>query len=199
MKHSSRYRTLKWSAFFLTVILLSIGFVSVYLLNKAEPPAPLAPNNTLPTQNKSGELSNEEFASLIEENLSELGFIKDITFKGSEEGTFTITGTISNPDRLITLCKELKPYALILNAFKGTEVSIHGHLGADENGNGQFISDTITCAGLNSPAGIATTYIEEYTGLNDLFEVPIEEISITQDGISFSSALPTFIQTALYK
>lgn len=199
MKHSAHYRKLKWTAFFLTVALLSSAFIIVYLSEKPQSTPIQNDESNLQIEPLHGSLSNESFAALIEENLSELNFMKEITFQGTEEGQFLIAGTFSNPSRLVAICKDLKPFEAILNTLKGSSVSITGHLGADENGNGRFISDIITCSGFKVPAGIATDYIDQYTGLNDLLEVPVEEISISEEGITFSEELPDFIQTALYK
>ena len=199
MKHSAHYRKLKWTAFFLTVALLSVAFITVYQSRKPQS-APIQNNsNNVQIAPLHGSFSNEAFAALIEKNLSELSFMNEITFQGTEEGQFLIAGTFSNPSRLVAVCKELKPFEAILGTLKGGSVSITGHLGADDKGNGRFISDIITCSGITVPAGIATDYIDQYTGLNDLLEVPVEEISISEEGITFSEELPDFIQTALYK
>ena len=199
MKNRTNYFKIKWGSFLLTFILLSIG-VAVALF--------LSPQNTSDEESKlnvqepitvqSGFYSNEDFARLIETNLSELGFIDELMFEGEDEGRFIISGTLCNPSRLSTLCPELSPLSPILNTLKNKRISIQGHLGENEEGYGKFISDTISFSGYTIPAGVATDYIEEYTGLNDLLEVPINEIELNHLGIKFKAALPAAIQIASY-
>ena len=128
MKNRTNYFKIKWGSFLLTFILLSIG-VAVALF--------LSPQNTSDEESKlnvqepitvqSGFYSNEDFARLIETNLSELGFIDELMFEGEDEGRFIISGTLCNPSRLSTLCPELSPLSPILNTLKNKRISIQGH------------------------------------------------------------------------
>lgn len=199
MKKTCNYYKIKWTAFFITVLVLGIGLTAIYL-SRPQTEVPQTENEYTkpPMQNSVGHYTNEAFAGLIEENLTELGFIKDIGFNGKSEGQFTLTGTLSAPDRLLAICTDLKPFSTLLNALKGEKVTVKGHIGENDNGNGCFVTDTITFSGYTLPAAVATSYIEEYTGLNDLLEVPISQISLTESGITFAQELPTAIQTALY-
>lgn len=199
MKKSCNYYKIKWTAFFITVLVLGIGLTAIYISRpQTEPPQTENQQTKPPVQNSAGHYTNEAFGNLIEENLTELGFIKNIGFSGKSEGQFTLTGTLSAPERLVAVCPELKSFSVLLNALKGEKVTVKGHIGEDDGGNGCFVTDTITFSGYTLPAAVATSYIEEYTGLNDLLEVPINQISLTEDGITFKQELPTAIQIALY-
>lgn len=201
MKKTESNGLTKWTVFFLVILLLGFVFSALHLNQRnGSTPNTETPNHTpLKSADPSnGVVTNEAFAALIEENLAELAFVENITFKGEDEGHFQISGTVSSPERIITLFTELKPYKALLSVLKGETVTINGHLGEDDNGYGCFVTDTVTFTDYTVPAGIATEYIEEYTGLNDLLEVPIEQINLTENGISFSEGLPGIIQTALY-
>lgn len=199
MKNKTNYFKIKWGSFLLTFLLLSLGIVAAFFLtprnNPTEAPTPTI-EDSISTQ--LGRFSNETFAQLIEENLSELGFINKITFEGEDEGRFMLGGTLCDPARLSALCPELAPFETMLNALKNEEISIYGHLGENEAGYGKFITDTIQFSGYTIPAGVATEYIEEYTGLNDLLEVPFDEIEINRLGVQFKAEIPASIQTAVY-
>ncbi len=156
------------------------------------------PQNQL-TPSRDGTLSNETFSKLIEQNLSELGFIENISFVGKEDGYFSICGTFTSPERFSTLIGELSSLEVLLKALKNETISIEGHLGKNEIGNGCFVTDTITFSGYTVPAGIGTEYIEQYTGLNQLLAVPYEEIRFSEKGVFYENGLPAIIQTALYK
>lgn len=201
MKNETNYFKIKWSSFFLTFILLGLGIgAALFFIPQETPAESKEPPLTQSKENFSaGYYTNTDFSSLMQENLSELNFIENLSFEGLDEGRFKISGTLSNPSRLASLCTELAPFSSLLNSLKGQEISINGHLGESENGNGQFVSDTITFSGYTIPAGIATKYIDQYTGLNDLLEVPIREIEINSSGIRFQSELPVAIQIASYK
>ena len=197
MKNIINYFKIKWGSFLLTFILLSLGIiVALFLTPKNSVPEEPELNVQEPLNVQSGFYSNEAFAQLMESNLSELGFINKMTFEGTDEGQFKISGILCEPSRLSTLCPELSPLSPILNTLKDQRISIQGHLGENEAGYGKFISDTITFSGYTVPAGIATEYIEEYTGLNDLLEVPFREIELSNLGIKFEAEIPAAIQTA---
>ncbi len=195
------YYKIKWTAFFVTVFILGLGFTVIYMTRPRADHTPPQSNGTQISDqdNKTGYYSNQAFGDLIETTLSELNFIEDIRFSGKSEGHFSLTGTFSNPKRLVAVCPELESFAIVLNALKGEAVTINGHIGENAYGNGCFIADTITFSDHTLPAGIATSYIEKYTGLNDLLEVPVHQISLTERGITFAKAIPTAIQIAVYK
>lgn len=197
MKNTTNYFKIKWGSFLFTFFLLGLGVMAALFLS----PKRIAPeepelNVQEPLNVQSGFYTNEAFAQLMEANLSELGFINEMTFKGSNEGRFTISGVLCEPTRLATLCPDLSPFSALLKTLKDQRISIQGHLGENEAGYGKFISDTISFSGYTIPAGIATEYIEEYTGLNDLLEVPMSEIELTDLGIKFKAELPSVIRIA---
>ncbi len=199
MKKSWNYYKIKWTAFFVTAFILTLGLTALYMARPQKTAPDAQPSQEEESGNgQAGHYSNTAFGSLIEENLSELAFIKEIQFSGGDEGYFTITGTLSDPKRLTAVCPELEPFSMLLSVLKGESVTISGHIGEDDEGNGCFVADTITFSGHTLPAGIATTYIEEYTGLNDLLEVPVEQIALNEEGITFRE-IPTAIQIASYK
>lgn len=200
MKKETNYLKIKWGSFFLTFFLLGIGIsAALFLVPQEKPSEQPTPSLQAPQLNNDGHYTNEDFSLLMQDNLSELDIIDNLTFEGLDEGNFRISGILSEPSRLAALCNELAPFSSILNSLKNQEISINGHLGENENGYGQFISDTITFSGYTIPAGIATKYIDQYTGLNDLLEVPIREIEINRSGIQFNNELPAAIQIASYK
>ena len=91
MKKSTTGGITQWTIALLTILILGLGFSAFYLSRKNGS----ASNNELPNttplpfaDSSEGSLTNETFAALIEENLSELGFVKEITFKGADEGQF---------------------------------------------------------------------------------------------------------------
>ncbi len=200
MKKTFSYYKIKWTAFTITILVLGFGLAAIYLMRR--------PQNTTQEQSPANEnaqeaetagfYTNEAFSSLIEENLKELGFSSNLSFVGREEGQFTLSGTLADPSRLSAICTDLKPFESLLSALKGETVTINGHLGEQENGNGQWVADTITFSGYSMSAAAATPYIEEYTGLNDLIAVPYDDIAIDQNGITFHNAIPASIQTAAY-
>lgn len=199
MKRSWNYYKVKWTAFFATVLILGLGLTTLYIMRpqqESSMPDPLPPSNS--AEENAGYYSNEAFSQLIEENLSEFGFLKSIVFKGTGEGNFTLQGVLASPDRLIAVCSALKPYSTLLNALKNESILVKGHIGENELGNGCFVTDTITFSSYTLPAAIATSYIDEYTGLNDLLEVPIQQIDLSEAGITFREELPAVIQIALY-
>ena len=200
MKRLWNYYKIKWTAFFVTVFVLGAGLSALYL---ARPKTggevqPESGGYDAPAENPAGYYSNEAFGALIETNLSELGFSESITFAGKGEGRFTITGVLTAPERLTAICSELEPYSALLDVLKDEPVAINGHIGENAEGDGCFIADTITFSAYTFPAAIATTYIEEYTGLNDLLKVPMDQITLSEDGITFREEVPLAIQTALY-
>lgn len=197
MKNRTNYFKIKWGSFLLTFALLSLGILFALLLSpQTTTPEEPELNVQEPLNVPSGFYSNASFAQLMEANLSELGFINEMTFEGTNDGQFIISGVLCEPTRLSALCPELSPLAPMLNTLKDQRISIQGHLGENEAGYGKFISDTITFSGYTIPAGIATEYIEEYTGLNDLLEVPFREIELSDLGIQFEAEIPAAIQIA---
>ncbi len=200
MKNSNKYYKIKWGSFFATVLILAAGVLSAMILRTgvSSPETPPQQQTEPNVEDQNGHYTNADFGHLIEDNLSDLGFIGDLTFKGKSEGRFSITGTLTNPSRLTAICPELQDLDTVLNSLKGKQITINGHLGEDEAGYGQFVSDTIGFSGLTLPAGIATTYIEQYTSLNSLLEVPIHQIKIDEDGVYFIDEIPTAIQIASY-
>lgn len=201
MKRPWNYYKVKWTAFFITVFILGIGLLGLFMARPQTVKQPehesIVPDT--PPENTAGYYSNTVFGEMIQENLSELNFIQEIRFNGESEGHFSISGTFSDPERLTAICTELAPFKSLLNALQGESITINGHIGESADGNGCFIADTITFSGHTLPAGIATSYIDEYTGLNDLLEVPVNQIQLTESGITFQKELPTAIQIALYK
>ncbi len=201
MKKQTNYYKIKWSSFFTTVAILAFGLLIVFFITpqkQINDPTP-TPNELPLKPNQEGYYTNTAFSRLIEENLSELGFIEQLEFQGQEEGQFTISGVLSHPERLSAICADLKPFEGHLNALKDEPVSIKGHLGENDAGNGCFVSDTITFSGYTLPAGSATDYIEEYTGLNDLLEVPFYQIRMDETGVLFQEEIPAAInQIASY-
>ncbi len=199
MKKRTNYFKIKWGSFLLTFILLGLGIIAALLLSPKDTVTKEPELNVQePLNVQSGFYTNEDFAQLMEANLSELGFINEMTFEGTDEGRFIISGTLCDPSRLSALCPELSALSPILNTLKNKRVSIQGHLGENEAGYGKFISDTISFSGYTIPAGVATEYIEEYTGLNDLLEVPMNEIELNHLGIKFKAEIPAAIQIASY-
>lgn len=199
MKKKWNYYQIKWTSFFATAFILALGLTALYMARptKEAPKAPPAEQSAPPKQ-PAGHYSNAAFGTLIEENLSEFGFIKEISFSGKDEGEFALSGTLSNPKRLTAVCPELKPFEMVLGVLKGESITANGHIGEGEDGNGRFIIDTITFSGHTLPAGIATGYIDEYTALNDLLEVPIGQIALSEAGITFKE-VPAAIQIASCK
>ena len=200
MKTSNKYYKIKWSSFFATVLILGIGILGAFAIRSKEysPKAPIQQPTEPQPQAATGHYTNADFGLLIEENLSDLGFIEALTFKGKSEGRFSITGTLSNPGRLAAISPDLQAMESVLNSLKGKQITINGHLGESEAGYGQIVSDTISFSGLTIPAGIATEYIEQYTSLNSLLEVPIHQIVINEEGVRFIDEIPTAIQIASY-
>lgn len=199
MKKAWNYYKIKWTSFFVTALILAMGLTTLYLMRpQNEAPSTIPDEPTELPDNRTGHYSNQAFGKLIEENLSELGFIKKIAFSGESEGHYAISGTLSDPKRLTAVCKELEPFEMILGVLKGESVTVKGHIGEGEDGNGRFVVDTVTFSGHTLPAGIATSYIDEYTALNDLLEVPVSQISLSESGITFQE-IPTAIQIASYK
>ncbi|MBQ8894028.1 MAG: hypothetical protein IJ043_06415 [Clostridia bacterium] len=200
MKKTWSYYKVKWTAFFITVFILGMGLTVLYMMRPQSTQGELSEQTPQDTsiENSAGYYSNEAFSSLIEDNLSELGFLDEISFQGEDEGKFILKGQLSEPDRLIAICNELEPYSALLSALKNETLTVKGHVGENDRGNGCFIADTITFSGYTLPAAAATPYIDEYTGLNDLLEVPFDQISLSEKGISFKESIPTVIQTALY-
>jgi hypothetical protein len=199
MKKSSNYYKIKWGSFFATALILTCGIL-IALLLQPKTATPQQPQEKQLQENNStkGHYSNASFSKLIEETLSEYGFIDTISFEGKTDGRFSLSGTLSNPERLAAVCPDLKSAASVLSSLKGKKITINGHLGENERGYGQFVSDTISFSGLTLPAGIATNYIEQYTTLNALLEVPIQQISINEEGVHFANELPAVIQIASY-
>ncbi len=201
MKKQTNYYKIKWSSFFITVAALAIGLLIVFFITpqKQINTPETTPNDLTAHPDQQGYYTNAAFSRLIEENLSELGFIEELEFQGQEEGQFTISGILSHPERLSAICTDLKPFEGLLKALQDETVSIKGHLGENDAGNGCFVSDTITFSGYTLPAGSATDYIEEYTGLNDLLEVPFHQICMDETGVLFQEEIPAAInQIASY-
>ncbi len=200
MKNPNRYYKIKWGSFFATVIILGAGVFGAMMLRGgySSPENPPEQQAEPKPESNNGHYSNADFGHLIEENLSDLGFIEDLTFKGKSEGRFSITGTLSNPSRLTAICPDLQSIDSILSSLKGERITINGHLGESDTGNGQFVSDTVAFSGLTLPAGIATNYIDQYTSLNSLLEVPIHQIEMNENGVYFNDEIPTAIQIASY-
>ena len=200
MKTSNNYYKIKWGSFFATVLILGVGILIAFAIrskNYSEK-TPIRQQTEPQPQTASGQYTNADFGRLIEENLSDLGFIEMLTFNGKSDGGFAITGTLSNPGRLAAICPDLQAMESVLNSLKGKQITINGHLGESEAGCGQFVSDTISFSGLTIPAGIATEYIEQYTSLNSLLEVPIHQIEMDENGVRFIDEIPTAIQIASY-
>lgn len=199
MKKQTNYYKIKWTAFFLTVSALIIGLAGIWINGQQifQNPDPEKPSEQKPIiQNSAGHYSNQAFSDLLERNLSELGFLSEIQFQGKDEGHFSLKGTLSNPDRLAAACPELSVYKSLLSALKDEEITIQGHLAEGEDGTAKIITDTLSFSGYTLPAGAATPYIEQYTNVNDLFDVPYDQITLSKDGVTFLQDLPTFIQTA---
>ena len=200
MKKQSSYHKIKWISFSLTAAMLTASIIIVFLLYPKESNS-ATPEVLRPTTQKetaTGHYTNAAFGSLMEETLSDLNFIEDLQFNGQEDGQFSIRCKLSSAGNLTAVFADLKPYEAILNTLKGEQIEIKGHLGEKETGKAQLIVDAITFADYSIPASSATTYIEKYTSLNDLFEVPIEQISIDENGIYFSQEVPDAIRIASY-
>lgn len=198
MKKTWTYYKIKWTSFFLTFLALFLGFIIVYIVqkpNKTDHNSSDPESEFLLKYNPDGHYTNEEFSALIDLNLTDLDFLTGIVFTGKTEGEFTIEGTLDKPERLIAACKELESFDSLIIALKDESISINGHIGENEMGNGCFVADTITIQGQKHPASIATSYIEQYTCLNDLLEVPIDQIGLAENGITFYDDLPPVIQT----
>ncbi len=196
--NSKLYKQIKW--FFVILSAITFFIMAYLFLTTTEPTSTNHQSQEKPSlEITNGTLTNEVFSVLIENNIAEFGFVEKVSFSSQKEGHFSIRGTISSAERLIAACKDLQPFEKILNTLEGEAITINGHLGENESGNGCFIADTITVSGVTISAGVATDYIEEYTGLNALLEVPVEQIEISEKGITFKENLPTIIQTALYK
>lgn len=196
MKHSWNYYRIKWSAFALTIGILGIGLffiISTDRLPKKDAAELPRSNTELPTNNH---YSNEAFSRILADNLKEFDLVEDLTFQGTEEGFFTIQGTLKDPERLIALCPALSEYEEQITPLAGAPFTLLGHLGKSEEGEGQLIADTILFPDQQLAAGEATFYIEEYTTVNALFAVPYEQILLNQEGITYQDELPTVIQIA---
>lgn len=199
MKKAWNYYKIKWTAFFTTALVLGLGLTALYMARpQKSDPLPHDPISEQESPQQPGHYSNTAFSRLIEDNLSEFGFIKDLAFSGENEGFFTLSGTLSDPKRLTAVCPDLAPFGILLGALKGEHVTLNGHLGESETGTGCFVVDTLTFSNHTMPAGIATTYIEEYTTLNDLLGVPVHQIALTEEGVTFGE-VPTAIQIASNK
>jgi hypothetical protein len=200
MKKQNAYHKIKWISFSLTAALLAASIVIIFLIQPqetvSEPPEVLKPTTQKEATN--GHYTNAAIGSLMEETLSELDFIEDLHFNGQDDGQFSICCKLSSPKNLTTVFADLKPYEAILSTLKGEQLNIKGHLGENELGTAQVIVDSITFADYSIPAASATMYIAKYTSLNDLFEVPLEQISIDEKGIYFSDEIPTAIRIASY-
>lgn len=197
MKHTWNYYKIKWTSFFITFAILGTGLAIILIMGRqSEEPGQEAPLEPLPATPSAGHYSNEDFSRLMDENLKELGFLTDIAFQGTGEGSFTIKGTLKDAGRLMAACPELKVYTVLLRALEGETLMMEGHLGEAEDGTGQIIADTLTFADYHISAGEATPYIEQYTTINELFAVPLREITLDESGITFEGELPAFIQTA---
>lgn len=197
MKKSFSYYKIKWTAFFLTVLVLVLGLSGIYLTRREPAQAPQPQTDQPEIHNpveSTGYYTNEAFSKLIENNLSELGFLSNIQFEGEDEGRFKVSGTLSDPARLTAACPDLKPFEKLLSALKGESIVLRGHVGESADGNGQFIADTITFSDYTLSAAVATPYIDEYTGLNDLLAVPYSQISVSESGVTFQEELPAAIQ-----
>ena len=119
MKKSWNYYRIKWTAFFVTVFILALGLTALYMARPQKTvPDTSSPQPDSTATDRAGHYSNTAFGALIEENLSELAFIKEIRFSGESEGHFSITGTLSDPKRLATICPELEPFSMFLNVLK---------------------------------------------------------------------------------
>lgn len=196
--NKSNYRKIKWTSLSITLLILLSGLFTLYLLGK-QPSLEPTPQPAQPDwiESSAGHYTNEDFSHLLENSLSSFNFLKNIQFKGLVDGHFILSGTLSEPKHLIALCPELASFESLLTSLKDEPISIHGHLGETAEGNGRFIADTITFSGYTFPAGTITPYIEQYTAINDLLEVPLEEITVDSKGITFQKELPASInQTA---
>ncbi|MBQ7095332.1 MAG: hypothetical protein IJN80_02615 [Clostridia bacterium] len=199
MKKKISYYKIKWTAFLLTISALLMGLAIIWLNGQQTMNDPISEKQPDPApiiEHSAGHYSNQAFSQLLERNLSELGFLSQIQFEGKEEGHFSVSGVLSNPDRLAAACPDLSAFESLLTALKDEKITIQGHLAEAENGTGRIIADTITFSGHTLPAGAATPYIEQYTAVNDLFAVPYDQISVTNDGVTFLQELPASIQTA---
>lgn len=199
MKKQLNYYKIKWTAFFLTISALLLGLAGIWLKGQQTPQDTLPekePDQSTTIQNSAGHYSNQAFSLLLARNLSELGFLSEIEFEGKEEGHFAISGILSDPVRLAAACPELSAFEALLSALKNEKISIQGHLGEAEDGNGRIVADTLSFSGHTIPAGAATPYIEQYTAVNDLFAVPYDQISVNTEGVTFLQEIPASIQTA---
>ncbi len=197
MKYPSSYYKIKWTAFFLTAFILASGFMILSFLN----PNSISENETTKSnapkaEARSGYFSNESFGQLIENTLNPYEFAENIHFRGCGEGSYCITADLKDAQRLVALCRPLRPYSAFLEALEGNTIEVLGHIGESESGNGCFIADTIKISDISIPAGITSDYIEEYSALNQLLEVPYKQITLNEDGITFSGALPEIIRIA---
>ncbi len=197
MKKEFSYYQFKWTAFFIAILI--IGFtVAGYLSSRKDSNSEIVPSPTpaVPQVQQNGFISNHSFAQLIEANLQELELLENVSFQGGEDGDFNITATITSLSTLAAVADELKPYQSFLGGLKGKNVRINGHLSENELGNGMLTVHTIVYSGHTIPAAAVTPYLEKYTSLNDLVDVPFHEITINQSGITFADQIPAFIQTA---
>ena len=198
MKKRSTKQLLNGSTLFFFAVIIVFLIVGWQISKRPAQPQTQQPqeNNISNTQ---GTFSNADFSMLIEDNLAALGFVNNIRFQGKGEGQFSVSGTFCDPARLTAVCSDLKPFEAVLTTLKDETITINGHLGQNEQGKGCFVADTITFSGITVPAGIATAYIDQFTALNDLLDVPYEQIVVSENGIRFSQKLPGVIQTALCK
>ena len=195
MKKRFNYYSIKWIAFFLTVVILGFSTAGIYLqrlhLNKTARPTP--PESKDPTR-YSQKLSNQEIGTLVENKLNPLKFMDDIQFKGSADGFFTITAKLSKPENILAINGAFNGFEDLLSSLKGERFVLKGHIGETEEGAGKFVADTFSFSGYTIPAGPITSFIESYTNLNELVNVPYNQIMISESGISYEKDLPETIQ-----
>ncbi len=121
MKKQISYYKIKWTAFFLTTTALLIGLTIIWLNGRhteSTTPSEKQPIQSPIIDHTAGHYSNQAFSHLLEGNLSELGFLSQIQFEGKEEGHFSVSGVLSNPDRLAAACPDLSAFESLLTALK---------------------------------------------------------------------------------
>ena len=200
MKQAFNYYKIRWTALYLAVLILVSGLSGFLMLRSKKAPTAEQPEDR-PEESAPAPAdfySNEDFSLLIAKVLNDLDLFSDISFQGEPEGRFILSAGLSDPEGLLEIAPDLSAYAELLKALKGETITVTGHLGEGEKGYGQFIADTVSFSGYTLPAAAATPYIDQYTNLNDLLAVPLQEITLTEEGIAFQQEVPLAIQIVSY-